>query len=246
MPSMDNFPGLSDHILVLIYGLVIPFLSGVKSLENFDNIIFTEDIRRRFYLANSLFLFLAAAVILVSWWLHDRPFAAMGFRLSIDVKNRALTFGMIAMLAVLYAGDLLYSILKWKKKSSTIDTLDDTTPFLPRKLREIPAYLVMCISAGVFEEIIYRGYMVTYFLPQYNFRTGLPILAVTAPAFLFSLAHYYQGWQAVLKIFMLSLILGIIFLSGGSIWIVMIIHFIIDLLGGLVAMRLMKDTRNEY
>ena len=77
-------------------------------------------------------------------------------------------------------------------------------------------------------------------------RKGITILAVTAPAFLFSLAHYYQGWQAVLKIFMLSLILGIIFLSSGSIWIVMIIHFIIDLLGGLVAMRLMKETRNEY
>ena len=241
---MDNFPVLSDHILVLIYGLVIPFMSGVKSLENFENIQFTEAIRRRFYLANSLFLFLAAVVILVTWWLHDRPFDAMGFRLSIDVKNQELTFSLIALLAILYAGDLLMSIRKWKKRDLTVDTLDDTTPFLPRKLRELPAYIVMCISAGVFEEIIYRGYMVTYFLPEYNFSTGLPILAVTAPAFLFSLAHYYQGWQAVLKIFLLSLLLGIIFLSSGSIWVVMIIHFLIDLIGGLVAMRLMKSQEN--
>ena len=241
---MDNFPVLSDHILVLIYGLVIPFMSGVKSLENFENIQFTEAIRRRFYLANSLFLCLAAVVILVTWWLHDRPFDAMGFRLSIDVKNQELTFSLIALLAILYAGDLLMSIRKWKKRDLTVDTLDDTTPFLPRKLRELPAYIVMCISAGVFEEIIYRGYMVTYFLPEYNFSTGPPILAVTAPAFLFSLAHYYQGWQAVLKIFLLSLLLGIIFLSSGSIWVVMIIHFLIDLIGGLVAMRLMKSQEN--
>ena len=241
---MDNFPVLSDHILVLIYGLVIPFMSGVKSLENFQNIQFTEAIRRRFYLANSLFLCLAAVVILVTWWLHDRPFDAMGFRLSIDVKNQELTFSLIALLAILYAGDLLMSIRKWKKRDLTVDTLDDTTPFLPRKLRELPAYIVMCISAGVFEEIIYRGYMVTYFLPEYNFSTGLPVLAVTAPAFLFSLAHYYQGWQAVLKIFLLSLLLGIIFLSSGSIWVVMIIHFLIDLIGGLVAMRLMKSQEN--
>ena len=125
-----------------------------------------------------------------------------------------------------------------------MDTLDDTADdFLPREIREIPAYLVMCLSAGVFEETTTGDLeMVTYFLPQYNFSTGLPILAVTAPAFLFSLAHYYQGWQAVLKIFLLSLLLGIIFLSSGSIWVVMIIHFLIDLIGGLVAMKLMKES----
>ena len=238
---MDNFPVLSDHILVLIYGLVIPFMSGVKSLENFENIQFTESLRRRFYLANSLFLCLAAVVILVTWWWHDRPFEAMGFRLSPDVKNPVWTFSLIGLLAVLYTVDLLMSIRKWKKRDPSIDTLDDTTPFLPRKLRELPAYIVMCISAGAFEEIIYRGYMVTYFLPEYNFRSGVPILAVTAPAFLFSLAHYYQGWQAVLKIFLLSLLLGIIFLSSGSIWVVMTIHFLIDLIGGLLAMKLMKS-----
>ena len=243
---MDNFPVLSDHLLVLVYGLVIPFLSGVKSLENFENILFTEDIRRRFYLANSLFLLLAASAVIINWLLHERPFEAMGFRLSLTVDNRAVTFGLIGLLVILYAGDLLHSILKWKKQGAEVDTLDDTTPFLPRELREIPAYLVMCLSAGVFEEIIYRGFMVTYFLPQYNFSTGLPILAVTAPAFLFSLAHYYQGWQAVLKIFLLSLLLGMIFLSSGSIWVVMIIHFLIDLIGGLVAMRLMKESGNRY
>ncbi|MGL6266756.1 MAG: CPBP family intramembrane glutamic endopeptidase [Chitinophagaceae bacterium] len=237
---MDNFPDLSDHILVLIYGLVIPFISGVKSLENFDNIQFTEELRRRFYLSNSLFLCLASLPVLVSWGLHDRPFDAMGFRLSPDVENRTLTFVMISLLTLLYSADLLISIRKWKKRENA--QLDESTPFLPNSLKELPAYIIMCISAGVFEEIIYRGFMVTYFLPEYNFSQGLPILAVTAPAFLFSLAHYYQGWQAVLKIFLLSMLLGIIFLSGGSIWVVMLIHFLIDLTGGLVAMKLMKES----
>jgi membrane protease YdiL (CAAX protease family) len=241
---MDNFPVLSDHILVLIYGLIIPFISGVKSQENFDNIEFTERIRRRFYLANSLFLGLAALVIIIAWWLHGRPFEVMGFIFSFEIKNKMLTYSLVTLLSVLYFGDLYLSIRKWKKRETTVGTIDDTTPFLPKKIKELPAYIVMCISAGVFEEIIYRGYMVTYFLPQYNFSTGLPILAVTAPAFLFSLAHYYQGWQAVLKIFLLSLILGIIFLSSGTIWLVMIIHFLIDLIGGMVAMSLIKKTEN--
>ena len=83
--------------------------------------------------------------------------------------------------------------------------------------------------------------MVTYFLPQYNYSDGLPVLAAVAPAFLFSLAHYYQGIHAMLKIFVLSLLLGLIFIISESIYIVMAIHFFIDLIGGLLAMKFMQE-----
>jgi membrane protease YdiL (CAAX protease family) len=142
----------------------------------------------------------------------------------------------------LYLADAILAVRKVRKGASLEASLDEGTPFLPRHWRELPAYLLMCLSAGVFEEIIYRGFMVTYFLPQYNYGTGLPVLAVIAPAFLFSLAHYYQGWQAVAKIFLLSVLLALIFLSSGSIWLVMAIHAGIDLAGGLLAMWLLRKA----
>ena len=46
--------------------------------------------------------------------------------------------------------------------------------------------------------------------------------------------------MAILKIFLLSLLLGIIFIWSGSLWLVMIIHFLIDLIGGLVMMYLLR------
>ncbi len=83
--------------------------------------------------------------------------------------------------------------------------------------------------------------MVTYFLPRYNDSSGLPVLACVAPAFLFSLAHYYQGWHSMLKIFLLSLLLGIIFILSESLVIVMVIHFLIDLTGGIIAMKYLRE-----
>jgi membrane protease YdiL (CAAX protease family) len=64
---------------------------------------------------------------------------------------------------------------------------------------------------------------------------------VLAPALLFSLAHGYQGWQAVGKIFLLSVLLALIFLASGSIWLVMLIHTLIDLVGGLAAIHLLRS-----
>jgi membrane protease YdiL (CAAX protease family) len=237
---MPEFPAISDHLLVWVFGLALPFLSGVQSRQQMDDIVFTESVRRRFYLANSFFLAGAASVILLHWWWKDRPFSIMGFRTDLTVSRPGITWSIVILLSLLYLADLFYSIRKAARLQSLETTLDEGTPFLPRKLRELPAYLLMCLSAGVFEEIIYRGYMVTYFLPEYNNRAGLPVLALVVPAFLFSLAHYYQGWQAVGKIFLLSLLLALIFLTSGSLWLVMAIHALIDLAGGLVAMWLMK------
>jgi membrane protease YdiL (CAAX protease family) len=242
---MPEFPGISDHLLVWVFGLAIPFISGVQSRKEMGDIIFTESVRRRFYLANSFFLAAAAAVILFHWWWKDRPFSVMGFRPGFTVSHPVLTWSLVVLLMTLYLADVILAVQKIGKGKPPEAALEEGTPFLPRKLRELPAYLLMCLSAGVFEEIIYRGYMVTYFLPRYNFETGLPVLAVIAPAFLFSLAHYYQGWQAVAKIFLLSVLLAAIFLSSGSIWLVMAIHTCIDLAGGLLAMWLLRKTEES-
>jgi uncharacterized protein len=237
---MAEFPNLFDHVLVWIFGLIIPFMSGVQSRQGMDQITFTESVRRRFYLANSLFLAMAASVILVAWWWQDRPWSVMYFIPSFAIQNPAWTMAIVTLLSLLYIADILHSIKQVKKGQSIEEALEEGTPFLPRHPRELPAYLLMCLSAGIFEEIIYRGYLVTYFKPEYNHGTGLPLLAICAPAVLFSLAHYYQGWQAVLKIFLLSVLLAIIFLLSQNILVVMLIHTVIDLLGGMLAMRLLK------
>jgi len=242
---MDNFPVITDHILIFLYGVIIPFFSGVKGRENFDDIIFTENLRRRFYLANSVFLGLAASVILVTWWLYHRPFDALGFRLPVTGSRFIWGIALGILLGIAYVIDIIYSVRQAKNDPEAAAAADAGTPFLPHHNRELPAYILLCISAGVFEEIMYRGYMVTYFLPRYNFSDGLPILAAVAPAFLFSLAHYYQGWHAMIKIFLLSLLLGVIFILTESLIIVMIIHFLIDLTGGLVAMRFLRKMETE-
>jgi membrane protease YdiL (CAAX protease family) len=238
---MHEFPLITDHLLVWVFGLAVPFLSGVQSRREMDDIVFTERVRRRFYLANSMFLAIAGNAILLHWAWRDRPFSLMGFRPNLDINHPLLTIALVALLAILYFADLAFAVRQTLRSGTADAALGEGTPFLPRRMRELPAYTLMCLSAGIFEEIIYRGFMVTYFLPQHNGGSGLPVLAIIAPALLFSLAHGYQGWQAVGKIFLLSVLLAVIFVASGSIWLVMLIHTLIDLIGGIVAIRLLRN-----
>jgi membrane protease YdiL (CAAX protease family) len=71
-------------------------------------------------------------------------------------------------------------------------------------------------------------------------KDGFPFMAAIFPAVLFSLAHFYQGYKAMAKIFLLSALIALIFIFSKSLVIVVIIHFLIDFVGGLAAMRMKK------
>ena len=59
-------------------------------------------------------------------------------------------------------------------------------------------------------------------------------VAIIIPALVFSLSHMYQGWLAVLKIFIISMLFGCIFSVSGSLIVVILIHVFIDIISGLV------------
>jgi membrane protease YdiL (CAAX protease family) len=242
---MTGFPSLADHLLVLLFGCGLPLLSSLQGRRALDSIVFSEPVRRRFYLSNSLTLSLFAGIILLSWYAQGRPFAEMGFRppTTSPEVDKAILLTLVLMAA--YAADLWRGIRRAHRHREDRTEMLGRTPFLPRHARELPLYVLMCASAGVFEEIIYRGFMVTYFLPESNGRSGWPWLAVTVPALLFGMAHHYQGWQATGKVMLLSMLLALIFILSGSIGWVMAVHSLIDLAAGIATMGVMRKADGD-
>jgi len=234
-------PSFLDHILVLLLGLVLPFFSGIRGSEQMGNIHFDERTRRRFFISNSLVLWFLAAAVVGLWLWNKRPLSLMGFNY---IQPSLATWILTGAMVVFYIADITYSLFSPEELKKTHDQWEATVPFLPESAREMPAYIFMCLSAGICEEILYRGFLVTYFIDP--MRPGFPITAAIFPAVLFSLAHFYQGYKAMGKIFLLSLLFALIFIFSGSLIIVVIIHFLIDLVGGVLAIgarRKMRDGR---
>lgn len=106
-------------------------------------------------------------------------------------------------------------------------------PLLPHARSEWPGFVPLAITAGVCEEILFRGYL-TWVLAHLIPSFGLVVLAQGA---LFGLAHAYQGPRGVLFTGFVGLFLGAVTWVSGSLWAAILLHALIDLNAGDLAVR---------
>jgi len=224
-------PSIIDHILVLLFGIALPWFSGVRGKQQLQTIAFTPAVRKQFYLSNSVVMSFLAVFTMGIWMIQHRHLSDLGFR---TMQKGIFHWIAAILLVILFIIESIFSKFTAAKSRNKPDG-DAAVPFLPKSYAELPAYTIMCISAGLGEEILYRGFMVTYFIEPYT--VAFPWLALFLPAMLFSLAHYYQGYIAVLKIFALSILFALIFIWSGSLILPIIIHFLIDFIGGWMAIH---------
>jgi membrane protease YdiL (CAAX protease family) len=67
---------------------------------------------------------------------------------------------------------------------------------LPEGPIELLLWLALSISAGICEEVVYRGYL----QQQFSRLTRSPAAGLLAQAILFGISHGYQGWKPVVTI----------------------------------------------
>ncbi len=99
--------------------------------------------------------------------------------------------------------------------------------FLPRTGEERAWFAAVSVTAGICEEIIFRGFLIRYLdaLPL-----GLGLWgAVIASAVIFGINHGYQGWKGVIGTTLLALMLTALFFLTGSLLIPIVVHALLDL-----------------
>jgi uncharacterized protein len=98
---------------------------------------------------------------------------------------------------------------------------------LPLTGEERTWWIFVSLTAGICEEILYRGFLIHYFFSA-PFHIGL-LLAVIISCGIFGAAHLYQGAAGVISTAILGLIFSAIFLTAGTLVMPMILHALIDL-----------------
>ena len=105
-----------------------------------------------------------------------------------------------------------------------------TTGFLlPKTWSESAIWIAVSITAGVCEEIVYRGYLQRQL---WSFTKSLPA-ALLLQAVIFGLGHIYQGWKPALVTAIYGLVFGLVAAWRRSIIPSAIAHAAVDILGGL-------------
>jgi membrane protease YdiL (CAAX protease family) len=102
-------------------------------------------------------------------------------------------------------------------------------PTVPSGIIGIFVWVVLSLSAGICEEIVFRGYLQR----QLAALSGSTSLAILGQAVMFGIAHGYEGIAAVIRIVVYGLALGVLAQWRGNIRAGVLAHAAWDIFAGL-------------
>jgi membrane protease YdiL (CAAX protease family) len=183
------------------------------------------------WLRESFFIFggLSAAVLLASW-----QFVPLAATSALDwppltwLKNLfagGFGVGFAIGASIVFVLLLVLPVILLRAQISDIPTVGDIGSLLPRTRGELIYGIGLSLNAGLVEELLFR-----FGMPALLFGiTGNGVVAFALASVLFGLLHLYQKVWGVLGATLLGIALSLLFLITGSIWVVIIVHALIDL-----------------
>jgi len=177
---------------------------------------------------------LAAVAVLAVWYWSGRNFASLG--LDWPIGERGL-FGFLVVAIVAVVGYLQIARVGRLPADKLGKAMQNVAriKILPRTRAELSLFMLVAIDAGIWEELLYRGFLIWFLTPL----TGM-IGAVLLSSVLFGIGHAYQGWRGMLTTGFVGLIMAVLYVLTASLWWVMAVHAAIDIYGGLVTDRLRR------
>jgi peptidyl-prolyl cis-trans isomerase A (cyclophilin A) len=205
---------LVDHILIFIlfaFQPVYGYFEGrryearAKAGELVDRVVFY----RQTMWVEWAFL----AVLCASWFMLRRPPEDLGF---VTPGGPGFWIGLVLLTAA--TGFLLYSWRSAKnataaEKSKQSKYVQEVAHYLPQSALELQSFYRVSVTAGIVEEIVYRGFVLWYLallMPMWA--------AVVVSSLAFGVGHIYQGVNGATRAGLVGLAFAIFYVVTGSIW----------------------------
>lgn len=160
-------------------------------------------------------------------WRNRESFSHLGWSFGDGWLEVGLGFALFV--PVFYGTSLLSALLKKIGFSAPAQPLPS---FLtPTGLPEYLLAFFLVVVVAVSEETIFRGYLILRFRALHK----NPIVAVALSTAIFSLGHGYEGPAGLVAVLVIGAILALVYLWRGSLVAPIIIHFMQDFTGLILA-----------
>ena len=219
---------LLDHGLVFLIAIVYPIASFIGFRRLLRQIDAGKPVNRSQLYRNTFIGHWTLFFVCVAMWASAaRPWSALGLGLELN-----LMFGLGVILTVLGIIVLLMQIRQ--VKSATHEELcglrkqlGNLSVIVPQNGNELARFYGLSITAGIVEEILWRGFLIWY-LSQF-----MPLWAAAVVSTIgFGLAHAYQGIVHLPQVTAVGAAFAGLYLLTGSIWLPVILHAAVDILQG--------------
>ncbi len=212
---------ISYLIVAVLVGLVVPIYSMLGNGEKIKELISeSPELKISMYVQSIIFQWIMVGLILLSLFYNGDSVDKIG----LDFLNEPL------MVLGLFGGGLLslwvfdnYDIPKLDLEKFKRDN-KDVMYLIPTNQKEHNWAVAISFTAGICEEIIFRGF--TFWqLSQF-----LPIIpSILIVNLLFALSHFATKMKNMVFAFLFGIFWSITFIYTGSLWLAMLMHIIIDL-----------------
>ena len=238
--------GWFDHTLFLILAVLFPVRAGLFSFRRLRRAAAEElpRVKLSVYRHALVLQWLLVAVVAVLWLESRRSWAALGLVPRPTGGLAGVLAGLVIVVVVLLRQGLLVP-----DDDEAFDRLRARTRHLERMLPvtvpERSWFFGLAVTAGICEEILYRGYMIWYLsawvfvlpalIPLREFFVQHPFLVAAAgSSLIFGVGHAYQGLRGVLLTAAVGGFLAAVYWVTRSLFAGMLVHALMDLHAGYV------------
>jgi membrane protease YdiL (CAAX protease family) len=206
--------------------LVLP-LQAVKGIRALDaQVLVNRNARLEFYRMAINGQWLLIPLTVAAAWGHGPLPQSLGLRLPVMSIEDVAVSVVVALLA-LSQSPIVGSVRRRLAASpKTARMLYSMRNLLPRSEAEKKRWVGLSVTAGICEEIIFRGFLFLYLREI----LGISLYgAVVVSSLIFALSHFYQGPSNVIRVGFVGFLFASTYALTGSLLIPIALHIMLDL-----------------
>jgi len=235
-----SFDTLYTLIILPLLAVVFPLL-GVRDYRILLRRISEGDTNARVKFYKGVLKFHWPLTIgLLAWWLlSGNSLESMGLVPVADGRQWvAIGVGVFAILVqVVYVATVSRNADKLRAIKEQMGELSNLAPQTPTENRLLD---MVSITAGVCEEILYRGLLLATLVSLVG---TWPAVAISS--LIFGLGHAYQGISGIAKTGLVGLVLALLTVFSGSLFIAIVLHAVVDLTSGRIMGKALRMTTQQ-
>ena len=170
-------------------------------------------------------------IVVAVWHRLARPFSELGLAPQLGTWD-------LAGLSAVALGALVLFVQLFRIKSLPPERLERTMRTLesmkvtPSTRGELAVFVLVAITAGIWEELLYRGFLIWFLVPLTGIGGAMMLSSLA-----FGIGHNYQGPAGVVRTAIIGLGFAILYVLSGTLWWLMAAHAMMDIYGGFAARR---------
>jgi len=230
-------PAFADHLLVVLTTLGLPLFALYLWHRRLLRAAPADRgaARRATYRTVIAVPWLLTVAVLAWWSVTGRGWTALG--LGFDAGLGFWTAAALgAAMAVFGTWQRVRVPGDPEAEEALLRQIEYVEPLLPHTRLEMHWFTAVSITAGICEEILYRGFLISYaaaLVPK--------AAAVLVASLLFGMGHAYQGSRGVLQTGLVGVGLAVLYLVSGSLWVPMAVHGFIDWNSGILVYTVFRN-----